>query len=273
MHRLPDLEHHVVGDVDHRGQGAYATPAKAFLHPQRTLRGRIDTSNDPANVARTALGRVEHNGQHVAHPGLDRRRAPAAFRRHTVRDGDFTREPLDAKAIAAVGSDAHFDGDVIQCQALHQIHAGRCVGIEFDDSTGILAEPQLPCGAQHALRQLSANPALPDLQTIGETRPGGSERRAQTGAHIGRAAHDTSGLAAAVVDLAELKPLGTGVRRNSDDFRDADKVHCSGDRLDGFHLEAHCRQLRDERIGIDRWIDPFANPAFAEFHPRSPAIS
>ena len=38
MHGLTQLHHYIIGDVHHRVDGAYATAAQFFLHPQGGLR-------------------------------------------------------------------------------------------------------------------------------------------------------------------------------------------------------------------------------------------
>ncbi len=52
MQRLAEFEHHVVGDVDDRGDRADAAALEALLHPRRRRRARVDALDDAGAKAR-----------------------------------------------------------------------------------------------------------------------------------------------------------------------------------------------------------------------------
>ncbi len=55
MHRLPELEHHVVGDINNRTDRAHAGTAQALAHPPGRCRSSVDRcTTHPANVGQAA---------------------------------------------------------------------------------------------------------------------------------------------------------------------------------------------------------------------------
>ena len=55
MHRLTELEHYVVGNIDDRADATDPASTQAFNHPNRGGRRRVDTFNHAAYIARTVL--------------------------------------------------------------------------------------------------------------------------------------------------------------------------------------------------------------------------
>ena len=212
MHRLPDLQHDVVGDVDRRRKRAHAAASQALRHPERALRRRVDAPDHAADVTRAARGRVEHDWQHVIDKGFYRRHGLGRTRLEVARDRDLAGDPGDAQAVAAVRSDPHLDDRVVEPERLDQIRTGRRIRLKIEDSVGLSPEPHLAGGAQHPLRGLAPDPALADLRAVGKSCPDPREGRAHAGAHVGRPAHDAVHLLTAVVHGADRQLVGTGVR-------------------------------------------------------------
>ena len=69
MHRLTQLEQHVVGDVNDRIDGANPAATQLLFHPQRRWRFNIDTLHHAAQVARTGLRRFNGDRQSIGNGG------------------------------------------------------------------------------------------------------------------------------------------------------------------------------------------------------------
>jgi len=65
VHRLAELEHHVVGDVDDRADRADAAAAQPLLDPQRRLGRRVDAAHAAADVARAGRRRVQRDAETI----------------------------------------------------------------------------------------------------------------------------------------------------------------------------------------------------------------
>ena len=151
MHRLPELEHDVVGHVDDGGQRAHTAAPQALRHPQGTPCLRSDAAHDAADVARATLGRVERDGQDIVDSRLDRRRRLARHHRNATRDGDLASDSGDAQAVTAIRSEAYPDDDILEPEPFGQIRPERRVGFKLENSIPILSDTQLLRRAQHAL--------------------------------------------------------------------------------------------------------------------------
>ena len=113
VHRLPELEQHVVGDVDDVADRADAAArvSRACIHagdgPTRDVGHRADVA--PAQVRRSIDGRRRALGRRERRPpasaGVGRRPA----QRQAVRRGDLARDADDRQAVGPVGRDVEVE--------------------------------------------------------------------------------------------------------------------------------------------------------------------
>ena len=168
VHRVPQLEHDVVGDVDGRGDRAHAREQQAARHPPRGPRGRVD-SRDPAQgePLRTGLG------GNLERPGLLLRRQPELGR----GVGEVQVEPArqlagqaaGRQAVAPIRRHVELDHGVPLAGAGREHRCGGVPGLcgalgEDDDPAVVGADPQLGGRTDHALTRLAVGLALADLE-------------------------------------------------------------------------------------------------------------
>ena len=71
MTRSAQFEHHVVGDVDQRGDRPLTGALQAFAHPCRSRCRRVHTANDATGEPAAEIGRLDVHGQTVVDAHLD----------------------------------------------------------------------------------------------------------------------------------------------------------------------------------------------------------
>lgn len=59
MHRLTELKHDVVGNIDHRINAADIAAAQALNHPERRSARQVDVTDNATNIAWTRLAREQ----------------------------------------------------------------------------------------------------------------------------------------------------------------------------------------------------------------------
>ncbi len=129
VHRLTELEHHVVGDVDHVADAPHAaalqtTPeprrrradAHALEHPGREPRTPHRVGDLDADRVRGRRARLHR------HPELSLQRHPQ-HRRRLARDAQV------AERVAPVGGDVHLEHRVLEAQRLRQRRPGDQVPV------------------------------------------------------------------------------------------------------------------------------------------------
>ncbi len=146
MHRLPGLEHHVVGDVDDVADRPDAGRPQPRLHPRR--RGRdVDAGDQAPDEPAAAVGCVDADQvRRDAGPILRDLR----LSQRQVEDGaNLSRDAEVTEEIGAVGLDLELEDGVARIE-LVEILARRRPGVEDQDSRRVLAQPELDGGTQHA---------------------------------------------------------------------------------------------------------------------------
>ena len=270
MHRLSELQHDVVGDVDDRGQRAQTASPQALRHPQRSSCPRVDAPDDAADVARATLRCVKRDGQDIVDSRLDDRLAFGRIHLDATCDRDLAGDSGDAQTVATIRSEAHLDDEIVEPEPFDQVHSDGRAGVKLDDSIPIVSETELPGGAEHALRDLAPNPALANLRAVRQPRPDPREGRAHPGIHVGGTANHAVQSGSAVVHFAQRQPVRAGMRLHADDFGDRHVPHRPADGGDRFDLEARRGEPLGELVRSDRRIGPLPEPAFVELHSRAP---
>jgi hypothetical protein len=93
VHRLAELEHHVVRDVHDRADAAQAAAGEALGHPARCRGTRVDIADDASAIARARCGSFERDVDTIGDGGFyrirsDRRQHFAGDRRDFARDAE-----------------------------------------------------------------------------------------------------------------------------------------------------------------------------------------
>ena len=113
VHRLPQFEHDVVGDIDHRRDGADTAAAQLLDHPVRRAGLGIDAAHHATQIARTGLTGLQRHRKLIIDTGNDRidlwRRD-----RHTIEHTHLTRHTGQAEAIGTVGGQIDIDTLVVE---------------------------------------------------------------------------------------------------------------------------------------------------------------
>ena len=268
VHGLAQLQHHVVADVHHRADGAYAASAQALLHPHRRACRPIDVADHAPHVARTMLRRIQMHRKGVIDDRCHGRHGRPG-QGDPVGDGYLPGHPRDPQAIAAVRRQLDVDDDVVEAQMLGQRLAHGSIRIQAHDAVRVLAQTQLAGRAQHALGLDAADAAAPDLVSVRQPRPHQRHGRAHARVHVVRAAHHAQGFAAADIHRAQGQAIGLRVWGDLDHLRHHDFAHGRRQRCGAVHLETRGGELLDQGVGIHGRIGPFAQPLLADFHRRN----
>ena len=177
MQRLAVLEHHVVGDVDDVVDGAQAYRLEALLDPGRT-RAHLDARDDMGRVQGTALRIVDADSGQQVGP-----RCPGEFTavgglgvREVLLEprSQFPRQTEVREAVGTIGRDLDVDHGVAGGQDIIDGGAHGGPSLEDQESGVVLANPEFPARAHHAVGKLA-----PDLRLLDDKVAG------QDGAHKG----------------------------------------------------------------------------------------
>ena len=125
VHRLPEFEHHVVGDVHHRVDGTKPAASQPLLHPEGAGPTDVYIANHPVHEARAALPRFQRNREGIFNRGrhLDDRRIgelAVGEQRH------FPRHAGKAQTVGAVRRQVQLDHAIFQTQVVAKVRPHRC---------------------------------------------------------------------------------------------------------------------------------------------------
>ena len=127
MHRLPELEHQVLGDIDQEADRTHAAATQAFGHPHRGRGGRVHTLQHTTYETRRVGARMQFDRQG---------RIVRCGNRHRVQRldlgpggrGHVEGDAVHAEAIRAVRRQLQFDAGIGQAEVLRKRRADRRVG-------------------------------------------------------------------------------------------------------------------------------------------------
>ena len=280
VQRPGQIEGDVVGDVDQRRNRAQADGAQTVLQPLRA--GTVFHAFEIAAHHQRA-GILGVCGQ-IALP-LDRRGERAArlrriqrFQRAEPGGGQIAGDAADTGAVLAVGRQANLDDGIAQPE---RIDGGRAdfgfVG-QLDDAFVIVGQAHLAFGQQHAVRFLAADLAFLQRHVdAGDIGAGRGEYALHAGPRVGRAAHHLHRVAVAVIDHADLQPVGVGVLPGGNNMRDAERGERFGAVFHAFDLEPDHRQLFDDvgdrPVGFQVFFEPVERELHRPAPPTSPAAT
>jgi len=198
---VPELEHHIVGDVDEDAEGPHAGEGQPRDHPRWCGLGSVHITHETRNefggsdLTTNGVGVIDGDrealaGIHVL-PGPVRRVAERRPRGVRV----FARHTPDRERVAAVGGHVDLDCLIVKPQQRDGIRAHGSVDAEFDqtqDPRVVLTEPQLLGRGDHAVRDMSVGLARGDREGSRQHRSGQRHDHLVAGEEVARAAHDAA---------------------------------------------------------------------------------
>ncbi len=264
VHRLAQLQHHVLGDVHQQRDRAHAAAAQALGQPGRRLRGGVDAFDDATAVARRIGAGVEPDFKRALMPCGNRR---GIERHHLAAEcgGHVEGDAAHAETVGPVGRELDLDARIGQAQEIGDRGAQWCIAWQFQQTRRIGVHAQLPGRTQHAVGVHAAQPGRLDRDPA-DVGPDHRQRRDQPRTRIGRAAHDLQVLAKSGIDLAHLQAVGLRMPGAVDDARHDHLVQTLAQRGDLFDLQADRGQRGREFIARGAGGDVAAQPVFREFH-------
>ncbi len=172
MQRLPQLQHHIVGDVHGQRDGTHPAQVESAAHPQRCGRGRVESGDTAQHVA--GADRRVGDTRGIAALGSGRQRADRRVSElHTVGSGHFPGDTAQGQRIAPVRGDRDVQHRLTQPQQVVGLRAG--LGEPFrqhDDALVVLPQAQFARRADHALRHAAVGFPGRDRETAGQDRAG-----------------------------------------------------------------------------------------------------
>ena len=150
VQRLAEFEHHVIGDVDQRRDGADATALEAPFHPVRRRRPGIDALEDAAEIERTGGRRIEHNSTLIGDGGrnggnLRQRGRSAGYRRN------LTGDTGQRQAVGAVRRQLQREQAVVEVEILADRLPDWSIGRQNQEAGGVFGDPQFLSRTERAL--------------------------------------------------------------------------------------------------------------------------
>ena len=265
MHRLTQLQHHVVGHVHHRADRAHAGATQPLGHPQRRASGRIDTLDNAPQVTR----RIFAGPQADAPAGSAGNRScrDGRQRGHTAEQGGHVvSQSMQAQAIRAVGRDAQLDTGIRQPEIIRQREAHRRLCRQLEQARGVGIDTQLAGRAQHAKRLHTTQPGWLDRHVARQHRAHHCQWHLDANTRIGRTADDLQQARLTGIHHAYLQAIRFGMPRGRNDLRNHDLAQRIAQRGDFLDLQAGHGQGARQRIAIGADLDQFAQPILGKFH-------
>jgi hypothetical protein len=184
MHGLAELEHHVVGDVDDRGDRAKAGALDARLHPRGRRRARVDALDDPRRETRAGAGVVDAHGA-LRLAGDGSLGDAGQHQRRAGDRGDFTRNAGERQAVGAVRGQLDRDHRVVESEHLAQVLSRQRIVGQRQQAGGVIRQPELARRAQHALRFDAAHRRALDGLATGQHGPSSAQGTSMPAAALG----------------------------------------------------------------------------------------
>ena len=247
---LAELQHDVVGHVDHRRDRPHAGSDQALGHPPRRLGRRVDARQHPGDEApaqvdvidahRRQLGRI---GARRGHPRVGQGEG------HPEVGGQVAGHPGHRQRVGAVGLHLQLD-DHLGAQAERLAHRGAegQVAAQVQDALVVVAEAQFLGRAEHAVGPFAAHLAAGDLHAVGHHRADRRQRHQDARLQVGGAAGDLQRLPVAGVDVDQADAVGVGVGPDVEHLGNDDALQVGANRLDRLDRQAQAAaRLGDQR--------------------------
>ena len=182
------------------------------------------------------------------------------------------RTPMQSWRLGVI---ADVDHRIVEPGIVGERRADRRIGGQFDDAVMVVAELELARRAHHAVRFDAADRRDLELHAVGrDDRAGRAEHADQSGARIGRAAHDLQRHAVAGIDRQHLQLVGLRVALGGQHAaRRVNPAKLLARIVDAFDLEPDARQRLDDRVEIGVGVEMLLEPAKRELHAPTPPLS
>ena len=180
VHRLAQIQHDVVRDVDGQRQGTHTGGLEALDHPSRGRRGGVRAANDARDKAVNALAAADRRvvskdhgeavGVGCGRLSRDNTRQTRVAEGCARRVGVLARDAAHREAVATVRGHVDLEDFLAQTQPGHDVGADggdlavREVLGQHDDAVVVLPQTQLTCGADHAVRDVTVGLTRGDLE-------------------------------------------------------------------------------------------------------------
>ena len=188
MHRLTEVKHDVVSNVDGQRQRAHACGFETLDHPARSrsvgVRAAHDTSNETVHTDATAdrgvVGEYDRETVGVRSRRLSRDHAgqPRIAERRTRRVRVLASNAAHREAVAAVRGHVDLEDLFAQPQPGNNVRTdGRNLAVrevlrQHDDAVMVLPQSEFARGTDHAVRDVTVGLARGDLEVSGQNCPG-----------------------------------------------------------------------------------------------------
>ncbi len=293
VERLPEVEHHVVRDVDRQRDGPHAGALEAVLHPGRRGRGRVDAAHDPRHEPVTARHAVDRRVvPHLHLEAVRRGRRLGAGGQAVVGELGargvrvLARHAAVAERVPTVGGHVDLQDLLPEAEERDRVLAGgevlggEPVAGQHQDAVVVVADPELADRADHAVGHVPVGLASSDGERTGQDRAGQRDRDEVADAEVVRAADDAARALLVVVlgahvdpapvdGLAVLLRLGGHLEHAAHDEGAGD-----GGRMDRLLLQTHLHEVGRELLGgqVGGQVDVVGEPVLHdERHFRSPS--
>ncbi len=178
--------------------------------------------------------------------------------------------------IGTVRGHVHHQPVIGERHGFEQRRARRGLGVELEDAVVLLAQPELPGGAEHALGDFA--PQLGSLDrhrlaafAVRHRRADPGERIPLPRRHVGSTADDMAALGRAVVHQADPQPVGVGMLAHLFHQADHEAGQIGVQRLDRIDRPAEHGEPVGRVLGIQRTAEEGLEPAQGDIHPPCPA--
>ena len=265
VQRLPEFEHDVVGDIHQRADRPDATALQTLLHPVRRRRLGIDALEHTTAIARTGLGRIEHDRA----PIVDRRHHGSKHGTHQRDAGkrrDLARHPGQTQAVRTVWRELDGEQGIVERQVLADVHTHRCIVGQRVQPAMLVGQSKLTLGAQHAEGFDTTQLGCLDGEIARQHRAHLGTRHLHADSRIGCAADDLEELSGARVDLAQLELVRIRMLFGFDDLRHDNAGKSRRHGFGFFHFKARHGHKVTQRGTIKKRIGEGPQPVFGKLH-------
>ena len=259
MQRLAQLEHHVIGDIDQRADGANPAALDTLAQPVRRSCSGIDTTDHPAAVPRTCLGRIEDNCA-SAFDGREHGLTGGRGIRSAGKCGDLAGDTCEAQAIGPVRCELDRKRDIIERQIITNVVADGCARGQLKQPPMVLRQPQFARRTKHSERFDTPQFCSLDLEPR-KPRTDQRTRNHKAGRSVRRPANNLQGLADTRIHATDAKFVGVRMLLHLDDSGDHNAGKGGSDRFDLLDLQARHSQQMTQSLCIEGRIHKAPQPA------------
>ena len=248
VHRLADLQHDVVGDVNDVGDAAQAAQGQLALHPARRGAGG-DVADIVADVARAEVRGLDGDGQTVVGGVGDGIVGGGHLEGLAQHGGNFAGDAEDALAIGTVGGDGDVKNVIIQTDNFLNGGAGNGIlgqveqAVDLSAGIQVVVQAQFLAAAEHAIGLNTHQGLGLDLDAAGQRGAVQSGGGVHALVNVRSAGGDLDVVAVlAAVYFADMQ-VGALLRNALGDNADNDLADLAAEINEFFDLKAAAKEL------------------------------